>query len=81
MVINLECSESKSYSMQDKIVQCTICDKSKRALVQKEKPPILLAITLKGGNEENKGERQIKTSVTTNTLEEFKLKRKVKGKV
>ncbi|XP_058267192.1 interleukin-1 beta-like [Hemibagrus wyckioides] len=54
VVINLECSESKSYSMQDKIVQCTICDKSKRALVQKEKPPILLAITLKGGNEETK---------------------------
>ncbi|KAK3521828.1 hypothetical protein QTP70_018564 [Hemibagrus guttatus] len=54
VVIDLKCNESKSYSMQDKIVQCTICDKSKRALVQKEKPPILLAITLKGGNEENK---------------------------
>ncbi|KAB5543404.1 hypothetical protein PHYPO_G00078740 [Pangasianodon hypophthalmus] len=54
IVIDLKCSESKSYSRQDKVVQCTICDKSKRALVRREKPPILLAITLKGGNEENK---------------------------
>ncbi|TSM28087.1 Metal transporter CNNM3 [Bagarius yarrelli] len=52
LVINLKCSESKSYSIQDKIVRCTICDKSKRTLVQKEKA--LLAVTLKGGNEENK---------------------------
>nr|AFL93442.1 IL-1 beta [Hemibagrus macropterus] len=54
MVIDLKCNESKSYSMQDKIVQCTICDKSKRALVRRDKLPILLAITLKGANENNK---------------------------
>ncbi|KAF7701088.1 interleukin-1 beta-like [Silurus meridionalis] len=54
MVINLKCSESKSYCMQDKVVQCSICDKSKRTLVQREKPPLLFAITLKGGNEDNK---------------------------
>ncbi|XP_060751785.1 interleukin-1 beta-like isoform X2 [Tachysurus vachellii] len=54
IAIDLKCSESQSYSMQDKAVQCTICDKSKRALVRRDKPPILLAITLKGGNEENK---------------------------
>ncbi|MCI4388138.1 hypothetical protein PGIGA_G00082100 [Pangasianodon gigas] len=54
IVIDLKCSESKSYSRQDKVVQCTICDKSKRALVQRENLPILLAITLKGGNEKNK---------------------------
>ncbi|GAA6091948.1 uncharacterized protein LOC113635103 [Tachysurus ichikawai] len=54
IVIDLKCSESQSYSMQDKTVQCTICDKSKRTLVRNDKLPILLAITLKGGNEENK---------------------------
>ncbi|KAI5099769.1 interleukin-1 beta, partial [Silurus meridionalis] len=54
MVINLKCSESKSYCMQDKVVQCSICDKSKRTLVQREKHPLLFAITLKGGNEDNK---------------------------
>ncbi|MCJ8742356.1 hypothetical protein PDJAM_G00081160 [Pangasius djambal] len=54
IVIDLNCSESKSYSRQDKVVQCTICDKSKRALVRRENLPILLAITLKGGNEKNK---------------------------
>ncbi|KAK2823327.1 hypothetical protein Q7C36_019927 [Tachysurus vachellii] len=54
IAIDLKCSESQSYSMQDKAVQCTICDKSKRALVRRDKLPILLAITLKGGNEENK---------------------------
>nr|CAE51868.1 interleukin-1 beta [Ictalurus punctatus] len=54
MVINLKCTESKSYSLQDKVVRCTICDKSKRALVQREKLPILLAFTLKGGNKDNK---------------------------
>ncbi|KAM9455368.1 interleukin-1 beta-like isoform 2-T2 [Clarias gariepinus] len=51
-VIKLDCSESKSYSRQDKVVQCTICDKSKKALVQRNN--YLLAFTLKGGNEENK---------------------------
>ncbi|KAM9455366.1 interleukin-1 beta-like [Clarias gariepinus] len=48
-VKDLNCSESKSYSRQDKVVQCTICDKSKKALVQMG--PFLLAVTLKGGNE------------------------------
>lgn len=57
--------------MQDKTVQCTICDKSKRALVRRDKLPMLLAITLKGGNEENKGKLPIQISVTTNTLEEL----------
>ncbi|KAF5906853.1 interleukin-1 beta-like, partial [Clarias magur] len=52
MVINLNCNESKSYSRQDKAVQCTICDKSKKTLVQRG--PFLLAVTLKGGNEKSK---------------------------
>ncbi|KAF5906852.1 interleukin-1 beta-like, partial [Clarias magur] len=52
IVINLNCSESKLYSRQDKVVQCTICDKSKKTLVHSF--PYLLAFTLKGGNEVNK---------------------------
>lgn len=67
-MINLKCTESKSYSLQDKVVRCTICDKSKRALVQKEKLPLLLAFTLKGGNKENKGKLSIQTTYTTKNL-------------
>ncbi|XP_060765200.1 interleukin-1 beta-like [Neoarius graeffei] len=54
MTINLKCSQSKSYSMQDKVVQCTLYDKSKKTLVWREETSILLAITLKAGQESNK---------------------------
>lgn len=53
--------------MQDKVVQCTLYDKSKKALVQKEKLPFLLAITLKAGQESNKGKLPMQTTVTTNS--------------
>ncbi|KAF4082151.1 hypothetical protein AMELA_G00148380 [Ameiurus melas] len=72
MVINLKCTESKRYSLQDKVVRCTICDKSKRALVQRENLPLLLAFTLKGGNEENKAWFNLSAYTPPNCTEDTK---------
>lgn len=53
--------------MQDKVVQCTLYDKSKKTLVWREETSVLLAITLKAGQESNKGKLPMQTTVTTNS--------------
>uniref|UniRef100_A0AAR2JK65 Interleukin-1 n=1 Tax=Pygocentrus nattereri TaxID=42514 RepID=A0AAR2JK65_PYGNA len=41
---------STETALQDRVIQCTVCDGLKKSLVQSQGTPNLLAVTLRGGN-------------------------------
>ncbi|XP_066506511.1 interleukin-1 beta [Hoplias malabaricus] len=52
VVTDLRLESSKTYSKQDKVIRCAVCDNLKKTLLlnNQKSVPILLAATLKGGN-------------------------------
>ncbi|XP_062869891.1 interleukin-1 beta [Trichomycterus rosablanca] len=49
-VMEMYRDSSKTYQMQERTVQCTICDHSQKNLVKPKGSSVLLSVTLKAGN-------------------------------